>query len=221
MQPVITAFADSPDRGRGFARDMRVRWALAEVGQAYDVRLLSFAEMKEAVHRTVRPFGQIPTFEADGAALFETGAIILHIAERHAGLLPADSSARARVISWMFAAVGTVEPVIVEREAAGHAERDSPWYAQRLPIIDNRIRNRLADLSTALGEADWLVGDFSAADVLMIDALRRLHGSDLLSEFPGLARYVSRGEERPAFRAAFDAQWAVYQAKLAREARPG
>lgn len=220
MQPVITAFADSPDRGRGFARDLRVRWALAEVGQAYDVRLLSFAEMKEAAHRAIHPFGQIPTFEADGAALFETGAIILHIAERHAGLLPADSSARARVVSWMFAAVGTVEPAVVEREMAGHAERDCAWYGDRLTIMDDRIRRKLNDLSAALGLSDWLVDDFSAADVLMIDALRRLHDSDLLSEFPSLVSYVARGEERPAFRAAFDAQLAVYQAKLAAEAGP-
>jgi glutathione S-transferase len=216
MPPVITVFADSPDRGRGLARDMRVRWALAEVGQAYDARLLSFSELKAPAHLAVHPFGQIPTFEHEGAAMFETGAIVLHIAEQHMGLLPGEASERAKVLSWIFAAVGTVEPVIVEREMAGHVEREYDWYSQRLPIMEDRIRNRLANVASALGSARWLVGQFSAADLLMIDVLRRLGNSTLLEEFPSLCKYVARGEARPAFKAAFDAQLAIYQANQAR-----
>ena len=143
MTPTITAFARSPDGGRGLARDMRVRWALEEVGQPYDVRLVSFSEMKESAHRALHPFGQIPTYEEGDLALFESGAIIFHIAQRHAGLLPEDASARARAIAWMFAALNTVEPPIIEREAARLLERDKSWYEERLPILEDRIRVRL------------------------------------------------------------------------------
>src|SRR6202034_3627549 len=114
MIPTITAFARSPDRGKGLARDMRVRWALEEAGQPYDVRLVSFAAMKEPAHRARHPFGQIPTYEEGDLALFESGAIVLHIAQHHAGLLPDDARARARAIGWMFAALNTVEPPIVD-----------------------------------------------------------------------------------------------------------
>lgn len=212
MRPVITAFESSPDRGRGQARDMRVRWAFEEVGQPYDVRLVSFAEMKQPTHRALQPFGQIPTYQEGDLALFESGAIVLHIAERHAGLLPSEANARARAIAWMFAAVSTIEPPIVEREAAGYTERDRAWHAERLPIMEDRIRVRLAELSAALGDADWLDGAFSAGDLIMVMVLRRLNGSALLAEFPALAAYVARGEARPAFRRAYEAQAAVFRA---------
>src|SRR5262245_17411887 len=127
--PTITAFESSPDRGQGLARDMRVRWALEEVGQSYDVRLVSFKARKEPAHLRLHPFGQIPTYEDGDLALFETGAIVLHIAESHAGLLPTDANTRARAIAWMFAALDTVEPPIVERSMAAIVERDKPWYA--------------------------------------------------------------------------------------------
>jgi glutathione S-transferase len=210
MTPTITAFAASPDRGRGLARDMRVRWALEEVGQPYDVRLVSFAEMKEPAHLALHPFGQIPTYEEGDLALFESGAIILHIAERHAGLLPTEANARARAIAWMFAALSTLEPPIVERGSATLLERDKPWYEPRLPILDERVRRRLAELSRRLGDADWLDGAFSAGDLLMVTVLRRLDGSGLVEEHPNLAAYVARGEARPAYRRAFDAQLAVF-----------
>lgn len=216
MNPTITAFASSPDRGRGQARDMRVRWAFEEVGQPYDVRLVSFREMKETAHRTRQPFGQIPSFEDDGLVLFESGAIVFHITQHHAGLLPDEANARARAIMWMFAAVSTVEPPIVEREQAGYAERDKPWHAERAPLLDDRVRVRLADLSRRLGAADWLDGDFSAGDLLMVMVLRRLNGSGLLEEYPNLAAYVARGEARPAFKRAFEAQLAVFKAASAR-----
>ena len=213
MTPTITAFGQSPDKGQGLARDMRVRWALEEVGQPYNVRLLSFAEMKEPAHRALQPFGQIPTYEEGDLVLFESGAIIFHIAERHAGLLPDDANARARAMTWMFAALNTVEPPIVEREQAVFAEGAKSWYEEHLAIIDKRIRGRLADLANRLGDADWLDGEFSAGDLMMVLVLRRLDGAGIVEDFPTLAAYVARGEARPAYRRAFDAQLAVFQAQ--------
>ena len=212
MSPTITAFETSPDKGRGQARDMRVRWALEEVGQPYEVRLVSFAELKGDAHRALHPFGQIPTYEEGELALFETGAIILHIAEQHAGLLPEGADARARAITWMFAALNTVEPPIIERESFRLVERDKPWFDERKPLLDDRVRVRLGDLSRRLGEAEWLDGAFSAGDLVMVMVLRRLNTSGLLGEYPNLAAYVARGEARPAFRRAFDAQLAVFTA---------
>jgi glutathione S-transferase len=213
MSPTITAFERSPDRGRGLARDMRVRWAFEEVGQPYDVRLVSFNEMKESAHRKLHPFGQIPTYEDGDLALFESGAIILHIAERHPGLLPEDANGRARAIAWMFAALNTVEPPIVEWGMARILERDKSWYGERQPMLENRVRVRLGELSNRLGEADWLDGAFSAGDLLMVTVLRRLDGSDEVERFPNLAAYVARGEARPAYQRAFDAQLAVFTGK--------
>jgi glutathione S-transferase len=212
MKPVITAFAASPDRGRGLARDMHVRWALEEVGQPYDVRLVSFTEMKEPAHLARHPFGQIPTYEEDGLALFESGAIVLHIAETHAGLLPEDGDARARAITWMFSALSTIEPVILDLQTAVLLERDKPWAEQRMPLVKDRIRSRLGALSNCLGDADWLGGAFSAGDLMMVGVLRRLRASGLLDEYPNLAAYAGRGEARPAFRRAFAAQLAVFEA---------
>lgn len=212
MGITITAFERSPDRGRGMARDMGVRWALEEVGQPYDVRLLSFGAMKELAHRALHPFGQIPTYEEDGLALFESGAIVLHVAERHAGLLPADANARARAVAWLFAALATVEPPVVERSMALLLERDKPWFEERLPVLDERVRVRLDALSRRLGDAEWLDGGFSAGDLVMVTVLRRLHGSGLLEEVPNLSTYVARGEARAAYRRAFEAQLAVFAA---------
>lgn len=210
MIPTITAFATSPDRGQGLARDMRVRWALEEVGQPYTVRLVSFAEMKQPAHRARQPFGQIPTYEAGDLALFESGAIILHIADHHAGLLPADGNARARAITWMFAAVGTVEPPIVDLEVAELVENDKGWSEERLPLVKARIRDRLGELDACLGNADWLDGAFSAGDLMMVHVLRRLEGSGILEEYPRLAAYIARAAARPAYQRAFAAQLAVF-----------
>ncbi|MDP1585522.1 MAG: glutathione S-transferase family protein [Bradyrhizobium sp.] len=212
MRPTITAFKNSPDRGKGLARDMPVRWALEEVGRPYDVRLVSFSEMKQAAHRTLQPFGQIPTYEDGDLALFESGAIVLHLAQRHQGLLPDDANARARAIMWMFAALGTIEPPIVEREIAALVERDETWYEQRRPILEQRVRDRLNQLSRRLGDDDWLEHEFSAGDLMMVAVLRRLKGSGLLEEHPNVPAYVARGEARPAFKRAFDAQLAVFTA---------
>jgi glutathione S-transferase len=213
MTITITAFERSPDRGKGLARDMRVRWALEEVGQPYDVRLLSFSAMKEPAHLALHPFGQIPTYEEDDFALFESGAIVFHIAERHAGLLPEDANARARAIAWMFAALSTVEPPIVDRDVVTYAERDKSWREERMRMVEDRIRVRLSELSARLGDADWLNGAFSAADLLMVHVLQRLKGSGILDEFPNLSAYVARAEARPAYKRAFDAQLAVFTGK--------
>jgi glutathione S-transferase len=213
MTPTITAFERSPDRGKGLARDMRVRWALEEVGQPYEVRLQSFTALKEPAHRALNPFGQIPTYEEGDLALFESGSIVFHIAERHAGLLPDDANARARAITWMFAALNTVEPPIFDRDLVKILERDEPWYEQRLRVLEDSIRKRLGDLSGHLGDADWLDGAFSAGDLLMVTVLRRLQGSGILDEYPNLSAYVARGEARPAFKRAFDAQLAVFTGK--------
>lgn len=209
MSITITAFEKSPDGGQGLARDTRVRWALEEAGQPYEVRQVSFKAMKQPAHLAMQPFGQIPTYEEDGLVLFETGAIVLHIAERFGGLLPADANARARAISWMFAAVNTIEPPILELPIAMFLEKDKPWTAERLPLIRDRIRKRLQLLADRLGDAEWLDGDFSAGDLMMASVLLRLRASGLLDEFANLAAYVARAEARPAYQRAFAAQWAA------------
>jgi glutathione S-transferase len=213
MTITITAFERSPDGGKGLARDTRVRWALEEVGQPYQVRLVSFRALKEPAHLALHPFGQIPTYEEGDLALFETGAIVFHIAERHAGLLPDDGNARARAITWMFAALSTVEPPILELATAKVVERDKPWYAERLPLVADRVRDRLGRLSIHLGDADWLDGAFSGGDLMMVSVLLRLRPSGILDEHPSLAAYVARGEARPAYKRAFDAQLAVNTGK--------
>ena len=215
MPITITAFQTSPDRGSGQARDMRVRWALEEVSQPYEVRLVSFEMMKEPAHLALQPFGQIPTYEDGDLALFESGAIALHIAERHAGLLSDDANARSRAIAWMFAALSTIEPPIIERELALILESDQSWHTERLPIMEDRIHNRLGQLSVRLGDEDWLDGAFSVGDLVMVGVLRRLNGSPLMNEFPNLLAYVARGEARPAFKRAFAAQLAVFERRSA------
>ncbi len=212
MNPTITAFEASPDRGQGLARDTRVRWALEEVGQAYEVRLVSFKAMKEPAHLALNPFGQIPTYEEGDLALFETGSIIIHIAGRHPGLLPAEANARARAITWMFAAVNSVEPPILELQNAKLGEGDKPWTRERMPLLMDRIRDRLKQLVAHLGGADWLDGEFSAGDLMMVHVLQRLKPSGILNEFPTLAAYVARAEARPAYKRAFEAQLAVFKA---------
>ena len=213
MTITITAFERSPDGGKGLARDTRVRWALEEVGQPYQVRLVSFRALKEPAHLALHPFGQIPTYEEDDLALFETGAIVLHLAERHPGLLPDDARARARAIGWLFAALNTIEPPILELATAKLLEGDKPWTKERLPLVEERVRNPLRRLSARLGDADWLEGAFSAGDLMMVSVLLRVRPSGILDEFPSLSAYVARGEARPAYRRAFAAQLAINAAK--------
>ena len=208
MTITITAFERSPDGGMGLARDTRVRWALEEVDQPYEVRGVSFRAMKEPAHLALNPFGSIPTYEEGGLALFETGSIVLHIAEGHMGLLPDNANARAGAITWMFAAVNTVEPPILEHVTARLLESDKPWSARRMPFVEDRVRDRLGKLSARLGDADWLDGAFSAGDLMMVSVLLRIKSSGLLDEYPNLSAYVARGEARPAYKRAFAAQLA-------------
>jgi glutathione S-transferase len=217
MPPTITAFANSPDKGRGLARDMQVRWALEEAGQPYDVRLVSFNELKEPAHRARHPFGKIPTYEEGDLVLFESGAIVLHIAETHKGLLPKDAKARARAITWMFAALSTVEPAVVNFTVAKLFDREKPWFEARLPEVEKAVRERVKELSDRLGSANWLDGEFSAGDLMMIGVLRRLSSSKILDDFPNIKAYVARGEARPAFQRAFEAQLAVFKTAQASE----
>lgn len=209
MSITITAFDRSPDGGKGLARDTRVRWALEELGLPYEVRFVSFKTMKEPAHLARHPFGQIPTFEEGELVLFETGSILLHLATHHAGLLPDDANARARAITWLFAALSTVEPPILELSNARFAEGDKPWTAERMPLVKERIGQRLRQLAMWLGDAEWLDGAFSAGDLMMISVMLRLRPSGILDEHPSLAAYVARGEARPAYRRAYAAQWAV------------
>lgn len=212
MTPIIYVFERSPDRGRGLARDLRVRWALAEVGQPYETRLVTFEQMKEPAYRALHPFGQIPIYEEGELVLFESGAIVLHIAQQQSGLLPADANAKARAITWMFASLNTVEPPLVEREITLRTEREASWFAQRQPAVEDRARRPLRELSERLGDSDWLDGAFSAGDLLMVAVLFRSKGTGILNRYPNLAAYVSRGTARPAFKSAFAAQLAVFTA---------
>ncbi len=209
MTITITAFERSPDGGKGLARDTRVRWALEEVGQPYEVRGVSFKAMKQPAHLALHPFGQIPTYQEGDLGLFETGAIVFHIAERHAGLLPDDANARARAITWMFAALSTIEPPILELGNARLLEGDKPWHEARMPLVKDRVRVRLDQLSARLGDADWLDGAFSAGDLMMVSVLLRLKPSGMLADYPNLSAYVARGEARPAYKRAFEAQLAM------------
>lgn len=208
MTPTITAFERSPDGGMGLARDTRVRWALEEVGQIYEVRPVSRSAMKEPAHLAIHPFGQIPTYEEGELALFESGAIVLHIASRSRGLLPEELNARSRAIAWIFAALNTVEPPILELASAKFVEGDKPWSKDRLPLVADRIRHRLSQLSTSLGDGEWLDDEFTAGDLMMVSVLLRLRPSGILAEFPQLAAYVARGEARPAYKRTFAAQLA-------------
>lgn len=210
MQPTITGFFNSPDEGKGMARDFRVRWALEEVGQPYAMRFTAMADLKKPEHLMLHPFGKIPVYQDGGLVLFESGAIVLHIASGHAGLLPPDGAARERAIMWMFAALSTIEPPILERETILYVENDKRWSQERMPVVEDRVRDRLRQLSARLGNAAWIEGDFSAGDLMMIDVLRRLEGSGLLEEFPNVADYIKGGEERPAFARAFASQRADY-----------
>lgn len=208
----ITAFEASPDGGEGHARDMRVRWALEEVGADYAVRLLSFEALKAPAHRAAHPFGKIPTYEHGPLVLFESGAIVQHVATQFGGLLPADPVGRERALMWLFAALNTVEPPIVEREAYLLQERDKLWFQAQLAQLDEAVRLRLGELAGWLGDREWLEDAFTVGDLMMIMVVRRLEdgGQALIDEHPAIAAYVARGEARPAYRRAFADQRAVF-----------
>lgn len=210
MSIVVTVFEKSLDQGQGLARDMRVRWALEEIGQPYEVREVPWEKFKEPAHLARNPFGQIPTYEEGDLTLFESGAIVLHIAQRFPGLLPTEENARARAIMWMFAALNTIEPPIVDHEVVEYMEDGKSWQGERFAMVDARIRGRLDQLVAHLGDSDWIDGDFSAADIILVHVLRRLEGSGQLNDYPMLAAYIARAEARPAYKRAFAAQLATF-----------
>ena len=206
--PVITAFDWVPPFAEGQVRDLRVRWALEEVGQPYDVRYLSQGEQKEPSHRERQPFGQVPTLEDGDLTLFESGAIVQHVAETYgSGLMPRDPAARARAIEWMFAALNSIEPSIMDLSFVTVFEADKPWSAMRRESVEERIHGRLKDLSARLGDKQWLDGDtFTSGDLLMVSVLRILIDEGFVETYPNLAAYMHRGIDRPAFQKALAAQ---------------
>lgn len=210
-RPTITAFDWVPPFAQGQVRDLRVRWALEEVGQPYDVHYLHQGEQKTPPHRARQPFGQVPTYEADGLTLFESGAIVQHVAETRAGLFPIDPAARARAIEWMFAALNSMEPAIMDLSTVKIFERDKPWSAMRRGAVEERIHDRLKDLSARLGDRQWLDGDtFTAGDLLMVSVLRILEDDGIVDGYDNLAAYVARGTARPGFRKALADQMAGF-----------
>ena len=210
-RPTITAFDWVPPFAQGQVRDLRVRWALEEAGQPYDVRFLHQGEQKEAGHRERQPFGQVPTLEDGDLTLFESGAIVQYVAERYGALLPADPGPRARAVEWMFAALNSVEPAIMDLSFVTIFEADKPWSAMRRPAVEERIRARLKDLSARLDDRQWLDGDtFTAGDLLMVSVLRILIDQGFVEAHDNLKAYMHRGIARPAFQKALADQLAGF-----------
>ena len=207
----ITGFTWVPDFARGYVRDTRARWAFEEVNLPYKVRLIDFDEVKSTAHRNLQPFGQIPTYADGEVEIFESGAIAIRIAERGSGLMPTDAAGRARAIQWVIAALNSVEPFVMQLAVVDLFEADKPWSAERRPGVVEAIRSRLHDLSEALGDKQWLDGDFSVGDLTMVSVLRQLHDSGLLADDPRLAAYVERGEARPAFQQAMSDHLATFE----------
>jgi len=206
----ITAFDWAPDFARGQVRDLRVRWALEETGQDYCVRSLAQGQQKKLAHRALQPFGQVPTYEEGDLTLFESGAIVWHIADRFPGLMPEGPAGRCRALEWLFAALNTVEPPIMDRAQMTIFEAMEPWSAPRLPGVDERITERLQETSDRLGTADWFGGSFSAGDLMMVSVLRIIEGEGLVEAFPNLSRYIARATGRPAFQQALADQLAGF-----------
>ncbi len=199
----ITAFQWAPEFARGLVRDLRVRWALEEAGLEYRERLLGMGDQKSSEHRKRQPFEQIPTYEENGLVLFESGAIVLHIANQSEALMPADPGGRARVTAWIFAALNSIEPAIANLAEIDlfHSERD--WASQRRPDLVERVSGRLGQLSRWLDRREYLEGDrFTAADLMMTTVLRIPRNTDLVEQHSNLAEYRERCQTRPAFRQA-------------------
>jgi len=206
----VWAFRWAPPFAQGLVRDLRVHWALEEAGHPYESRLIDFDERTGAAYRRRQPFGMVPAFEADGGALFESGAIVHRIAAGCAALMPADAQARAEVVTWMFAAVSTVEPPVQNLLEMDLLHAAEPWVALRRPAVVEAVQARLGALSARLDGRDYLLGRFTAADVLMASVLRFLRHTDLVAGFPLVDAYLKRCEARPAFRKALDDQATDY-----------
>ncbi len=209
MIPTITTFGWVPAFARGFVRDLRPRWAFEEVGQAYAVDLIT--DSKTVEHRRSQPFGQVPTYRDEQVAIFESGAIVLRIAERAGRLIPVDPAPRMRALQWLAAALNSVEPFVMALAINDIFEADREWSAARRIKVAEDLRTRLADLEAALGNNVWLDGvEFTVGDLMMISVLGGLRGSAELAGFPRLAAYVARGESRPAHRKAMADHMATF-----------
>ncbi|WP_437562742.1 glutathione S-transferase family protein [Sorangium sp. So ce542] len=198
----VCAFGWVPPFARGLVRDLRVRWALAEAGLTYEERLIGNEEQASGDYRRIQPFGQVPAYEEDGLVMFESGAIVLHIAERSEALMPSDPVGRARATSWMFAALNSVEPQVQSLAEIDLFHPEEEWAQLRRPSAVDAVKARLTKLSDWLGERDYLEDRFTAGDLLMTTVLRTLRHTQLVAEIPALEAYRLRCEARPAFQKA-------------------
>ena len=211
MIPTITTFGWVPEFARGFVRDMRPRWAFEEVGQPYEVDLIT--DSKSPEHRRFQPFGQVPTYRDDEVAIFESGAIVLRIAERAGKLIPVDPAPRMRALQWLAAALNSVEPYVMALAINDIFEADREWSEARHVKVVADLKTRLADLEAALGDNVWLDGnEFTIGDLMMISVLGGLRNTAELADFPRLAAYIARGESRPAHRKAMADHMATFDA---------
>jgi glutathione S-transferase len=206
----VSAFRWVPPFAQGLVRDLRVRWALEEAGLAYEERLIGPEDQTSERYRCLQPFGQVPAFEEDGLVLFESGAIVLHVAERSDALLPSDPMARARSRTWMFAALNSVEPQIQNLAEIDLFHAEEEWAKVRRPAVVEMVNARLANLASRLDGTDYLVDRFTAADLLMTTVLRILRHTDLVARVPVLEAYRRRCEARPAFQRALADQMAPF-----------
>jgi glutathione S-transferase len=206
----VSAFRWVPPFAQGLVRDLRVRWALEEAGLVYAVRLIGPEDQASEGYRALQPFGQVPAYEEDGLSLFESGAIVLHVAERSELLMPSDPTGRARATAWMFAALNSVEPHVQSLAAIDLFHADEAWAKERRPAVVEMVKTRLAVLSERLDGRDYLEDRFTAGDLLMTTVLRILRHTNLVPEHPALDRYVRRCEARPAFLRALADQMAPF-----------
>jgi glutathione S-transferase len=211
-KPVITAYKWVPPFAQGLVRDTRARWAFEEVGIDYDVDVIDLPYAKSEAHRRFQPFGQIPTYSDGTVDIFESGAIVLHIAGLAPGLLPDDAAGRAHATQWVIAALNSIEPFVQQLAVVDVFEADRDWSKARRPKVIEDLKTRLGDLAAALGDKQWLDGAFSAGDLLMVSVLRALRNTGILDGFPNLTAYVARGEARPAFKKALTDHMAVFAA---------
>ena len=208
----ITAFRWVPDFAKGLVRDLRIRWALEEIGRDHRVRLLDATQPRPAEYFCEQPWGQVPIYKDDQVELFESGAILIHLGMQDERLLPADQAPRMRGIAWLIAALNSVEPAILPLLMINIFNKGEPWTEGARPKFLERLEYRLRCLSDALGDKEWLEGRFTIGDLMTVSVLRQLRGTGILDKFPALAAYVKRGEARPAFQRALAEQLATFAA---------
>ena len=211
LNPItVSAFRWVPPFARGLVRDLRVRWALEEAGLSYTAKLIGPKDQASTEYREWQPFGQVPAFAQDGLEMFESGAIVLHIAEQSEALMPRDAGGRARVQSWLIAALNSIEPAVQQLTEIDLFHSGAEWTKVRRPQVEDRVKSRLAALAAWLGDREYLEGRYSAADLLMVTVLRNLRHTDLVAQYPTIKVYCERCEARPAFKKALGDQMADF-----------